>query len=60
MVISSPGKTVMGSDWNTKEVVYIDDNAPLNGKIVVYVAARQIYDDTVTVFDAVTGEVLAT
>jgi DNA-binding beta-propeller fold protein YncE len=41
-------------------VVYADDNAGLNGKIVVFVAARQIYDGTVTVFDAVTGEVLAT
>lgn len=45
-------------NWNTKEVVYTNVDAGLNGKIVVFVAARQIYDCTVTVFDAVTGELL--
>ena len=45
-------------NWNTKEVVYTDVDASLNGKIVVFVAARQIYDCTVTVLDAVTDEVL--
>ena len=47
-------------NWNTKELVYTDNDAGLNGKILIFVEARQIYDCTVTVFDAVTGEVLET
>lgn len=46
------------TNWNTKEVVYTDVDAGLNGKVLIFVAARYIYDCTVTVFDAVTGELL--
>lgn len=44
------------TNWNTKEVVYRDVDAGLNGKVLVFVAVRYIYDCTVTVFDVVTGK----
>ncbi len=46
--------------WSTKEVVYSDENAPLNSKITAFVAVRNTYQCTVTVIDVATGAVEGT
>ncbi len=48
------------TDWSTKEVVYSDANAPLNGKITTFVAVRKTYQCTVTVIAVTTGAVEGT
>lgn len=48
-------------DWYTKEVVLIDENAPLSAKVTYFGAVKyNLYQGQVTVYDAVTGEVLGT
>jgi len=47
-------------NWNTKEVVYADDAALLSGKVSLLVKNRTPYQTKVTVYDSVTGAVLAT
>ena len=45
-------------NWKSGEVIYDDQDAGLNGKLSVFVPARQIYNCTITVLDAATGDVI--
>ena len=47
-------------NYTTKAFVYTDSNAPVNGRVDLFVPSRQLYQGIVTVFDAVTGEVVGT
>ena len=47
-------------NYTTKAFIYTDSNAPANGRVDLLVPSRQLYQGIVTVFDAVTGEVVGT
>lgn len=47
-------------NFTTKAFIYTDSNAPANGRVDLLVPSRQLYQGIVTVFDAVTGEVVGT
>ncbi len=46
------------ANWSTKEVVYSNPDAGLDGKITVYVASGKYYEARILVYSATTGELL--